>query len=233
MFFPTNFYLPYFLLKDYDHTLAMIAFLVGITPTATACPAVLSYLKGRVHFAISAVIVTNIFMSIFLPLVIWQISNIQVEISSILGRTLILIFSPLLLGQLIQHYSPKIKKTFLEFKTFGFYAWLLVCFIAVGKASDFIRNSATDLNQIIIIGVLAAFICLLSFNLGRFAGGKDFALEGSQTMGQKNTILTLWMSLTYFNPVIALGPIFYLVFHNLYNSYQLAMLAKRERVSQP
>jgi len=73
-----------------------------------------------------------------------------------------------------------------------------------------------------IIGTIAAVICLINFNLGRILGGKEFSLEMSQTLGQKNTTLVIWISLTYFSPLIALGPIFYLIWHNLYNSYQLA-----------
>jgi hypothetical protein len=62
----------------------------------------------------------------------------------------------------------------------------------------------------------------VNFGIGRRLGGNDLSLEMSQTLGQKNTTLTIWIGLTYFNPLIALGPIFYLIYHNLFNSYQLA-----------
>lgn len=217
----------YFLLIGYNQNFAIIAFLIGITPTATACPAVMGYLKGRIDFTIATVVVTNVFMALFIPFIIYRILDLHLAISTIFSQIILVIFIPLILGQVIRNFFPKISNYLSKFKNIGFYSWLIVCFIAVSKASLFIQNSEVDKTTILLIGGIAGLICLLNFNIGRIVGGKDLSLEMSQTLGQKNTTLAIWIGLTYFNPLIALGPIFYLVWHNLYNSYQLAMQSRK------
>ncbi|MGD8836877.1 MAG: hypothetical protein PVJ19_18180 [Desulfobacteraceae bacterium] len=221
----------YFLLRSFDQSLAFCAFLVGITPTATACPAVMGYLKGKVEFAFAAVIVTNIFMSFFLPLAIYAISDQPIGVHSIFFKTLSVIFIPLIMGKVIKHLFPKIREILIKQKHIGFYSWLVVCFLAVAKASSFIQGSSAGLNDIILVACISGIVCCVNFSIGRRLGGKHFSLEMSQTLGQKNTTLTIWIGLTYFNPLIALGPIFYLIYHNLFNSYQLAVRGYRKQPS--
>ncbi len=52
-------------------------------------------------------------------------------------------------------------------------------------------------------------------------GGREFAREASQSLGQKNTSFTIYLALTYANPLVALGPTCYVLWHNLWNSWQL------------
>ena len=39
-------------------------------------------------------------------------------------------------------------------------------------------------------------------------------------------IFGIWLALTFLTPLVALGPIFYILFQNLYNSWQLYQLGK-------
>ena len=52
-------------------------------------------------------------------------------------------------------------------------------------------------------------------------GGREFPREASQSLGQKNTSFTIYLALTYANPLVALGPTCYVLWHNLWNSWQL------------
>lgn len=45
-----------------NEELAKAAFFVGITPTATAAPVVISFLNGRIGFALTGFTITNIFI---------------------------------------------------------------------------------------------------------------------------------------------------------------------------
>ncbi|MEG2248861.1 MAG: hypothetical protein RSB88_08120, partial [Akkermansia sp.] len=46
--------------------------------------------------------------------------------------------------------------------------------------------------------------------------------ECSQSLGQKNTTLTIFLAMIYApSPIAALGPTFYVLWHNLWNAWQL------------
>ena len=68
---------------------------------------------------------------------------------------------------------------------------------------------------------------MASFALGRWIGGREFPAEASQALGQKNTTFTIYLALTYASPLVALGPTFYVVWHNLWNSWQLHRAGRR------
>jgi len=60
---------PYFFLKTLlpaHQVLALTAFFVGITPTATAAPVVVAFLNGRIGFALTGFTISNICISLFL-----------------------------------------------------------------------------------------------------------------------------------------------------------------------
>ena len=71
------------------------------------------------------------------------------------------------------------------------------------------------------IAAVTLFICAINFTLGRLIGGRAYGAEASQSLGQKNTSFTLLLALTYANPLVALGPTCYILWHNLWNSWQL------------
>ncbi len=59
--------------------------------------------------------------------------------------------------------------------------------------------------------------------------GRTRAAECSQALGQKNTTLSIYLALTYASPIAALGPTFYVLWHNLWNAWQLYRASERKR----
>ncbi len=50
----------------------------------------------------------------------------------------------------------------------------------------------------IAMSVLALFVCLAQFGAGRIIGLRyGDPVSGAQSLGQKNTVLAIWMALTY------------------------------------
>ena len=37
----------------------------------------------------------------------------------------------------------------------------------------------------------------------------------------------IWVALTFINPLVAMGPTFYILYHNLYNSWQIYRFERR------
>ena len=68
----------------------------------------------------------------------------------------------------------------------------------------------------------------MQFYIGRKVGVKfGDKIAGAQGLGQKNTILALWLSLTYLNPIISVAPASYIMWQNIINSCQLYLKSKR------
>ena len=47
------------------------------------------------------------------------------------------------------------------------------------------------------------------------------SVTGGQALGQKNTGVGIWLTMTYLNPVAAIAPCAYVVWQNTLNSWQL------------
>ena len=70
---------------------------------------------------------------------------------------------------------------------------------------------------------------VLQFYVGKKVGRKyDDTISAGQALGQKNTVLAIWMGYTFFTPVTAVAAGFYSVWHNVFNSYQLYLKRKEE-----
>jgi BASS family bile acid:Na+ symporter len=76
------------------------------------------------------------------------------------------------------------------------------------------------------IALASLLVCVASFTIGRWIGGREFPRESSQSLGQKNTTFTIYLALAYASPVVALGPTCYVIWHNLWNSWQLHRAAR-------
>ena len=64
-------------------------------------------------------------------------------------------------------------------------------------------------------------ICIVNFGVGALLGGRSHWQEASQSLGQKNLSFVIWIALTFINPLVALSPMFYILYHHLYNSWSI------------
>ena len=87
----------------------------------------------------------------------------------------------------------------------------------------FYANSDIPYYYYFIIAGMSLIICVINFGLGYLIGGKEFKREASQTLGQKNTTFTIVLASTFSSPLAAMGPTFYVLWHNLWNAFQLFM----------
>ena len=69
----------------------------------------------------------------------------------------------------------------------------------------------------------------MTFKLGELLGPTDQKLAGSLALGRKNTMFGLWLALTFVSPLVALGPICYIIIQNTYNSYQILVVEKQQK----
>ena len=74
----------------------------------------------------------------------------------------------------------------------------------------------------IALGVLAGVACIAQFAIGRRLGRRfGDRVAGAQGLGQKNTVLAVWMATTYLNPITSIAPAAYIAWQNTINSIQI------------
>ena len=88
---------------------------------------------------------------------------------------------------------------------------------------------AAAIPEMIAMALIAGLLCGGQFVVGRKIGRRyGDPVSGAQGLGQKNTILAIWMSLSYLNPISSVGPAAYIAWQNTVNSLQLYFKTKRE-----
>ena len=225
---------PYFLLKiliPEQPVFAITAFFVGITPTATAAPVVVSFLNGRTGFALTGFTLTNLVIALalifLLPMVTGKFTADYIW--SAADTLLRVIGLPFLLAVVIRKIFPRAKELPKKCKLFSFSLWSFCLFILAAIARNhFIENPEESIGKVLMIGAISLVICICNFTLGKVLSRKKFARESSQILGQKNTTLTLYLALHFAGPLVAMGTIFYILWHNLWNAWQMYVYDKRK-----
>jgi BASS family bile acid:Na+ symporter len=133
----------------------------------------------------------------------------------------------MLAAWLIRIVHPRAAEWPGRLRNVSFGIWVSTIFLITSNASHFLREQV-DAPRAVLAQMAGAslLVCVASFAAGRLIGGREFPREASQALGQKNTAFTIYLALTYASPVVALGPTCYVVWHNLWNSWQLHRAAR-------
>lgn len=223
-------FLAYGLLSFVDPTLALAAFMTGIAPTAISSPVIVSFIEGRVEYVVASVLLTNISMALVVPIALPTLAGalIDIPVWDVLRPILVVMFVPLLLARLATYLPQKTRAFVRAGKRYSFPLWLFNLFIISAKAADFLRNEhSASWGTLVVVGLVSLVICIANFALGAWIGGPQYRQEASQALGQKNNSFVIWVALTFLNPLVAMGPTFYVLYHNLYNSWQIYLFEKR------
>lgn len=223
-------FVSYVVLAPFDLMFALAAFMTAIAPTAIAAPVIISFIQREVEYVVTAVVLTNIASAIIVPLALPSLLETAVQISvwEVLRPVLIVMFVPLLLSRFVPHLPAGAQSFVRKGKAFSFPIWLVNLFIISANASDFLRNGNTDsFSTLAIIAVVSLIICIINFGVGALLGGRTHWQEASQSLGQKNLSFVIWIALTFINPLVAMGPMFYILYHHLYNSWSIYQFERR------
>jgi BASS family bile acid:Na+ symporter len=225
-------FVAYFALISFNLTLALAAFMTAIAPTAIAAPVIIGFLQRDVEYAVTAVILTNIVNALIVPLVLPSLlgAAVQISIWEVLQPVLVVMFVPLILARLAAYLPTNAQNFIRKGKAFSFPIWLVNLFIISANASDFLRNRNTDsFATLASIALVSLTICIVNFGVGALLGGRSHWQEASQSLGQKNLSFVIWVALTFINPLVAMGPMFYILYHHLYNSWSIYQFEKRNK----
>jgi BASS family bile acid:Na+ symporter len=206
------------------HEVGLAAFFCGITPTAIAAPVIVSFLRGRVSYVTGAFLLSNLAVAAAMPLILPFVlgrptPGVFAQVAQSMGGV---VFGPFVLAWLVRRVWEAAADWAGTLGNLNFGVWVVAIFLITANASHFLRTQSGLAPVVVVkIAVAALVICVLSFSLGRWIGGREFAAEASQSLGQKNTTFTIYLAMAYASPLVALGPTFYVIWHNLWNSWQL------------
>lgn len=209
---------------------ALAGFFAGIAPTAAAAPVVVSLLGGNVGFVVAAFLFSNLAIALLLAGILPALLGLTggVEMLGIATSIGMVVFVPMLLAEVLRRVHPAASGWPRRLTNMSFGLWVLTLFLITAKASHYLRYETHDAARVLAaVGFVSAAVCAGSFALGHVLGRPDFAREASQSLGQKNTTFTLYLALAHASPLVALGPTFYVLWHNLWNAWNLHRTARR------
>jgi BASS family bile acid:Na+ symporter len=224
----------YFAILPFDEVIAQGVFICIFCPTATAAPVITGMLGGDIVRLITYSLISNTVVAILSPFLFAMMSQADISIISstliIAKRVVPLIIAPLIVAMILRRVTPRVHKVIAEHQSLSFYIWALSLFIVVGRAVSFIlKEPAGCIPQMIALALFSLVACLAQFGIGRRIGRAcGDKVAGTQGLGQKNTVLAIWMALTYLHPLSSVAPAAYVAWQNTINSLQLYFKAKRD-----
>lgn len=210
------------------------AMLCMICPTATSASVVTQKLQGNGADIIMYTLLINLAVAILFPLCVPLIypQDGQIFIASfmlIIAKVFPMLICPLILAQFVRFVCPTLLRFLLSFHDLAFYLWAVSLSLAIAVTTRSIVHTNHSVKELISIAIISLICCILQFFFGRLIG-KHYSLKvsTSQALGQKNTVLAIWMGYTFLNPISSIAGGFYSVWHNLYNTYQLRKKYSKE-----
>ncbi len=223
----------YFAILPFNSVLAQGVFICIFCPTATAAPVITGMLGGDVARLVTYSLISNTAVAVLAPILFAMMSSAELSLftatAGIAQRVVPLIIAPLIVALIMRRVTPRAHKVLAEHQSLSFYIWSLSLFIVVGRAVSFVlKEPASRIPEMIALALFSLLACVAQFYVGRKIGRKfGDKVAGTQALGQKNTVLAIWMALTYLNPLSSVAPAAYVAWQNTINSMQLYFKAKR------
>ncbi len=221
-------WIVYFLVRLYDVSAAQGAMICVLVPTATAAVVIAVMLGAKVENMATYSLICNVLMSVATPLVLSLIST-SGEVSfwdsllTIGMKVFPLLILPLFAAMVLQRVWHRAYIAIQKRQSLSFYLWVSALTIVTARTVSFILEQPADSYALeIAMALIALVVCVLQFVIGRRIG-RHFGdtASGGQSLGQKNTILAIWMCQSFLNPISSIVPASYVLWQNLVNSYQL------------
>ena len=218
----------YLLLAPFDELIAQGALICLLAPTATSAAVITGMLGGSIAVLASYTLLSNLTVAALSPVIFSLIgahtSMPFFESFGLICRQMIpLLILPFVLAMLMRRFTPRLHRVLQQRQKISFYLWAVSLTVVMGNTMAFLaRQDASYYNHEMWIAAVAMVVCCGQFFAGRRIGRRyGHKIPGAQGLGQKNTVLAIWMAQTYLNPIASIAPASYVIWQNIINSYQL------------
>lgn len=213
----------YFLLLPLDRTVAQGAMICVLAPVAMAAVVIGGMLGANVATMATYSLLCNMAVALLAPAVLSFAGTGACSFAGMLARIVPLLVLPFAAAQCCRAVLPGVAGWVAAHSRISFYLWLVSLTVVIGRTTAFLidlhdASAATEL----WLAAAALAICLVQFKTGRAIGRRyGDPAAGGQSLGQKNTVLAVWMAQSFLDPISSVAPTAYIVFQNFVNSYQI------------
>lgn len=202
-----------------------------ICPTATAAAVITGKLGGNAATLTTYTLFSNLLGAVMVPLVFPLVEpheglTFWSAFLKILSKVFPLLLAPFFVALFLKHYLKGVHRWLMEHSGMAFYIWAFALALVMGQTARSLLSS--DMSAwLVALGGL--FTCVVQFFFGKRIGSAYHdRISAGQALGQKNTVLAIWMASTYLHPLATIAPGSYVLWQNIINSYQLWKKQKKE-----
>lgn len=226
----------YFVLSPLSTDLAEGAMICVLCPTATAAPVITGMLGGSIAVLVAISLLSNLGVALVAPPFFAMIgSETGIDITyteaflTIAAKVGPLILGPIAAALALLYFAPRVHDAIASRQSLSFYIWSLSLIIVVGRAVTFAMAEPADrIPEMVALALIAGLICIAQFIIGRRIGRRyGDRVAGAQGLAQKNTVLAVWMAVTYLNPIASIAPAAYVAWQNTINSAQIYLKERK------
>ena len=198
-----------------------------ICPTATSCAVVTGRLGGDMAQVVMYTILINLTVAIVVPLTVPLLyptagTTFIKAFTRIIAKVFPLLILPCLSAWATKLIFPKVHDWIAERTYISFYLWSMALTLAIVMSTRAIVHSQCGIGTLLGMAAVSILCCIFQFNTGSLIGSRHSCkVEGSQSLGQKNTVFGIWMGYTFWDPLLSVAGGMYTIWHNMRNTLQL------------
>ena len=203
------------------------AFACVICPTASAAAVVTEKLDGDLASMTVYTLLDNGVTAVLVPLLFPMLEQhadmaFLSSFATIIQRTAVILVLPFCCAMATRKWLPKLAGRIKAMRNLAFYFWAVNLSIVMGLTLHSIFTATVPGLVLLMLIAVPAVVTIVLFAIGKGVGRRfGDSVTGGQAMGQKNTGVGIWLTLTYLNPIAAISPCAYVVWQNTLNSWQL------------
>lgn len=202
-------------------------FVCVMCPTAAAAAVITDKLGGSIASMTVYTLIDNCLSAILIPLMFPLAEkgdgiSFLASFLVILEKVVIVLIFPFICAMATRRWLPRIAGMIQSAKDLGFYMWAFNLSIVMGMTLHNILSAEVAGQTMALLLISPLAVTFILFGIGKSIGRHyGESICGGQALGQKNTIVGIWLTVTYLNPIAALAPCAYVVWQNLVNAWQL------------
>ncbi len=214
----------YYVLLPAGEIIAQGAFICFLTPIAMGAVVIGGLLGANIASLATFTLLSNCVIAVIAPYLLAEYGNGLCTFAQIMARVVPLLILPFMMAQICRFVARHFSDWVSGHSFISFYLWLVSLVVTLGRTTSYVINydgGASLAEQISLAGV-ALVACFIQFTIGRVIGKRyGDPVAGGQGLGQKNTVLAVWLSHSFLTPISSVAPTAYIIWQNIANSLQL------------